>query len=128
MISASTAASRTGRRNLVGGSRSGSGRWKALRRRPAWSRAALRSSETIMARIVVLGAGFAGLWAAIGAARKREEIGAAAEVLVVDRYPYHNIRVRNYEVDLSEAAIPLAELLDPIGVKHVVAEVIDVDV
>jgi len=31
-----------------------------------------------MARIVVLGAGFAGLWAAIGAARKREEIGAQA--------------------------------------------------
>ena len=83
-----------------------------------------------MARIVVLGAGFAGLWAAIGAARKREEIGAAArdaEILVVDRYPYHNIRVRNYEVDLSEAAIPLAELLDPIGVEHRVAEVIDVD-
>ena len=81
-----------------------------------------------MARIVVLGAGFAGLWAAIGAARKREEIGAAAEILVVDRYPYHNIRVRNYEVDLSDAAIPLAELLDPVDVKHVVAEVIDVDV
>ena len=84
-----------------------------------------------MARIVVLGAGFAGLWAAIGAARKREEIGsaaAAAEILVVDRYPYHNIRVRNYEVDLSDAAIPLAELLDPIGVKHRVAEVVDVDV
>src|SRR6516164_2759941 len=101
MISASTAASRTGRRNLVGGSRSGSGRWKALRRRPAWSRAALRSSETIMARIVVLGAGFAGLWAAIGAARKREEIGAKAaevEILVIDRNPYHNVRVRNYEV------------------------------
>ena len=29
-----------------------------------------------MARILVLGAGFAGLWAALGAARKREEIGA----------------------------------------------------
>jgi NADH:ubiquinone reductase (H+-translocating) len=80
-----------------------------------------------MARIVVLGAGFAGLWAAIGAARKLGEIGAAAEILVVDRYPYHNIRVRNYEVDLSDAAIPLAELLDPIGVKHMIAEVIDVD-
>jgi NADH:ubiquinone reductase (H+-translocating) len=81
-----------------------------------------------MARILVLGAGFAGLWAAIGAARKREEIGAAADILVVDRNPYHNIRVRNYEVDLSDAAIPLAELLDPIGVKHMVAEVIDVNV
>ena len=79
-----------------------------------------------MPRILVLGAGFAGLWAAIGAARKREEIGARAaelEILVVDRNPYHNIRVRNYEVDLSAAAIPLAKLLDPVGVKHRLAEV-----
>lgn len=61
-------------------------------------------------RIVVLGAGFAGLWAAIGAARLREEIGNAAagvEILVIDRNAYHNIRVRNYELDLSDVAIPL---------------------
>jgi NADH dehydrogenase len=83
-----------------------------------------------MARILVLGAGFAGLWAAIGAARKLDEIGAPArevEILVVDRNAYHNIRVRNYEVDLSEVAIPLAELLDPIGVKHRLAEVQAID-
>ena len=81
-----------------------------------------------MARIVVLGAGFAGLWAALGAARKRDEIGAPdVEILVVDRNPYHNIRVRNYEVDISEAAIPLAELLDPVGVQHRVAEVLGID-
>ena len=82
-----------------------------------------------MARIIVLGAGFAGLWAAIGAARKLDEIGRAAEVeiLVIDRNPYHNIRVRNYEVDLSEAAIPLADLLDPIGVAHRAAEVQAID-
>ena len=82
-----------------------------------------------MARIVVLGAGFAGLWAAIGAARKLDEIGQAAEVeiLVIDRNPYHNIRVRNYEVDLSEVAIPLAGLLDPVGVGHMVAEVQGID-
>ena len=83
-----------------------------------------------MARILVLGAGFAGLWAAIGAARKRHELGKSrrdAEILVVDRNPYHNIRVRNYEVDLSDAAIPLAELLDPIGVDHKVAEVAGID-
>lgn len=83
-----------------------------------------------MARIVVLGAGFAGLWAALGAARKRDEIGAPAadvEILVVDRNPYHNIRVRNYEVDISDAAIPLADLLDPVGVAHRVAEIGEVD-
>ncbi len=82
-----------------------------------------------MARILVLGAGFAGLWAAVGAARKLDEIDvrAAAEILVVDRNPYHSIRVRNYEVDLSDVAIPLAELLDPIGVNHVIAEVQAID-
>ena len=56
-----------------------------------------------MARLVVLGAGFAGLWAAIGAARRLDD-GEAAEILVIDRNPYHNIRVRNYEVDLSDSA------------------------
>ncbi len=83
-----------------------------------------------MARILVLGAGFAGLWAAIGAARKLDEIGGRAaevEVLVVDRNPYHNIRVRNYEVDLSDVALPLAGLLDPIGVNHMVAEIRSID-
>jgi len=83
-----------------------------------------------MPRIVVLGAGFAGLWAALGAARKSDEIGARAgdvEILVVDRHPYHNIRVRNYEVELTDVAIPLAKLLDPVGVKHRVAEVEAVD-
>jgi NADH dehydrogenase len=82
-----------------------------------------------MARIVVLGAGFAGLWAAIGAARKRDEIGASGdiEICVIDRNPYHNIRVRNYEVDLSEVALPLAQLLDPIGVSHVLGEVEAID-
>src|SRR5579884_3311169 len=83
-----------------------------------------------MARILVLGAGFAGLWAAIGAARKRDDLGKSrgdVDILVVDRNPYHNIRVRNYEVDLSDATIPLAGLLDPIGVDHRVAEVAAID-
>jgi NADH dehydrogenase len=83
-----------------------------------------------MARILVLGAGFAGLWAALGAARKRDEIGARAadtEILVVDRNAYHNIRVRNYEVDLADVALPLKDLLDPVGVSHRVADVAAID-
>jgi len=83
-----------------------------------------------MARILVLGAGFAGLWAAVGAARKLDEIGALpgeVEVLVVDRNPYHNVRVRNYEVDLGNVAIPLGEVLDPIGVNYLTAHVQTID-
>ncbi len=84
-----------------------------------------------MARILVLGAGFAGLWAAVGAARKLDEIGVLTgevEILVVDRNPYHNIRVRNYEIDLDNVAIPLGEVLDPIGISHLTAEVRTIDV
>src|SRR5215813_2978950 len=84
-----------------------------------------------MARILVLGGGFAGLWAAVGAARKLDEIGAltgGVEILLVDRNPYHNIRVRNYEIDLGDVAIPLGEVLDPIGISHVTAEVQTIDV
>jgi NADH dehydrogenase len=83
-----------------------------------------------MARILVLGAGFAGLWAAVGAARKLDEIGTLpgeVEILIVDRNPYHNVRVRNYEVDLSKVAIPLGEVLDPIGVNHLTARVQTID-
>ncbi|WP_298368060.1 hypothetical protein [uncultured Bradyrhizobium sp.] len=39
-----------------------------------------------MARILVLGAAFAGLWAALGAARTRDEIGARVpdtEILLI---------------------------------------------
>jgi NADH:ubiquinone reductase (H+-translocating) len=84
-----------------------------------------------MARILVLGSGFAGLWAAVGGARKLAELGiprAQVEILVVERNPYHGIRVRNYEPDLGNIVIPLAEVLDPIGVKHLTAEVEAIDV
>jgi NADH dehydrogenase len=74
-----------------------------------------------MQRVLVLGGGFAGLWAAAGAARKRAELGLGPntiEIMLVDRSDYHNIRVRNYEPDLSDVVIPLARVLDPIGVRH----------
>jgi len=82
-------------------------------------------------QILVLGGGFAGLWAAAGAARKLDELGVAAdaaEVTLVNRDAYHGIRVRNYEADLSPVRVPLAEVLDPIGVRLVVGDVSAVDV
>jgi NADH:ubiquinone reductase (H+-translocating) len=82
-----------------------------------------------MKRIVVLGGGFAGLWAAIGAQRKLKEVGREAEasVTLVDRTPYHNIRVRNYEADLSDVCIPLDEVLRPVGVETVLGEAVGLD-
>jgi NADH:ubiquinone reductase (H+-translocating) len=81
-------------------------------------------------RIVVLGAGFAGLWAAIGAARKLDELGIGperVEVTLVDRSAFHSIRVRNYEAELDGTRIPLDEVLGPVGVRRVEAEVTGID-
>jgi NADH:ubiquinone reductase (H+-translocating) len=83
-----------------------------------------------MQRIVVLGAGFAGLWSAIGAARKLDELGIGpdrVEVTIVDRSAWHSIRVRNYEAELTGARVPLDEVLRPIGVKRIEAEVTGID-
>jgi NADH dehydrogenase len=76
--------------------------------------------------VVVIGSGFAGLWAALGAARRLDELGVqpgTVDVTVLSAKPFHDIRVRNYEADLSACRIPLADLLDPAGVAHVATEV-----
>ena len=80
--------------------------------------------------MLVLGSGFAGLWAAIGAARRRDELGVSAdavEIAVISAQPFHDIRVRNYEADIGACRIALADLLDPVGVAHIVAEVTGID-
>jgi NADH:ubiquinone reductase (H+-translocating) len=75
-------------------------------------------------RIVVVGAGFAGLWSALSAARKLDELGQAseqAEVLVVNPQPYHSVRVRNYEPSLDPTLVPLDGVLGAAGVRFVQA-------
>lgn len=83
-----------------------------------------------MKRVVVIGSGFAGLWAALGAARRADELAVSAqvEITVLSQKPFHDIRVRNYEADLSDCRIPLADVLDPVGVRHVTADVVGIDV
>ncbi|WP_166904815.1 NAD(P)/FAD-dependent oxidoreductase [Mycobacterium sp. DL440] len=84
-----------------------------------------------MRRVLIVGSGFAGLWAALGAARRLDELGPAAdavEITVVSDRPFHDIRVRNYESDLDDCRIPLATVLDPAGVGHIVAKVTEIDV
>ena len=82
------------------------------------------------ARILVLGAGFAGLWSAAGAARALDEFGIdrdAVQVTVVNRDQWHAIRVRNYERDLSGVRVALDEVFEPIGVELVAGEVVGID-
>ncbi len=83
-----------------------------------------------MKRIVVLGGGFAGLIAAVGAARKLAELGIEKSdiaVTIVNRNRWHAIRVRNYETDLSNVRVPLDDVLGPIGVDLVVGEATGID-
>ena len=83
-----------------------------------------------MKRIVVLGGGFAGLIAAVGAARKLTELSIPRSdiaVSLVNRDAFHSIRVRNYETDLSDVRVPLADVLEPIGVELVLGDVVGLD-
>ena len=49
------------------------------------------------------------------------------DITVLSAKPFHDVRVRNYETDLSACRIPLADLLDPAGVAHVATEVTAID-
>lgn len=83
-----------------------------------------------MPAVVVIGSGFAGLWAALGAARRVDELGLpadAVDITVLGATPFHDIRVRNYEADLRGCRIPLSDLLDPVGVDHHTATVTGID-
>jgi NADH dehydrogenase len=81
-----------------------------------------------MQRIIVIGSGFAGLWAAVGAARLRALHPAAdLEILMLSRVAYHGIRVRYYEADLAATTVPLERLLPSIDVAFRIGEVTGID-
>jgi NADH dehydrogenase len=89
-----------------------------------------RDGGAPVSNVVVVGAGFAGLWAALGAARRLGELcvpGGTVNVTVLCAKPFHDIRVRNYETDLSACRIPLSPLLDPVGVAYITGEVTAID-
>lgn len=79
-------------------------------------------------RILVLGGGFAGLWSALAAARAREMLGADIEVTLLNDTPWHSIRVRNYEADLSDTRVALDKVLAPVGVRRLQGAVTSIDV
>ncbi|KAJ7782772.1 FAD-containing subunit of NADH dehydrogenase [Mycena metata] len=73
-------------------------------------------------KIVIIGAGFAGLWAALASARKLEVAGkveGAVEIILIAPEPTLYIRPRLYETDVSTALAPLGDLLALAGVRYV---------
>lgn len=82
-------------------------------------------------RMVILGGGFAGLWSALAAARRLDQMGLGpgeVTITLVNRDSYHGIRVRNYEADLHSVRIPLDDVLKPVGIERVEGEVAAIDV
>jgi len=86
-------------------------------------------AEGSVKHIVVIGGGFAGLWAAMGAAKRLDEASDNADIAItlVNRDEWHAIRVRNYETNISDARLPLGPLLEQAGVELVIGEVTDID-
>lgn len=79
-------------------------------------------------RILVLGGGFAGLWSALAAARARATFGADLEIVLVNDTPWHSIRVRNYEADLSDTRVALDDVLGPVDIRRLQGRVTGIDV
>ena len=85
-----------------------------------------------MRQVVIVGGGFAGLWAAMGAARQIDEAGqdAGVQISLVSRDPWLGIRPRFHEAHPGDhMRVLLRSVLDPIGADLVqgTAEAIDVD-
>ena len=83
-----------------------------------------------MKQLTIVGGGFAGVWAALAAARQRERLGPGASALaitLVSRDPWLTIRPRLYEASLEDVRVPLDAVLGPAGVERVEADVTGID-
>lgn len=81
-------------------------------------------------RIIIIGAGFAGMYAALSAARLRDAQGASSEQLqisLVSPEPTLVVRPRMYEPNPETLTAPLGLLLKAIEVEYVQGRVVDVD-
>lgn len=77
--------------------------------------------------IVIVGGGFAGVHAAIGAVATLGGAQHRVSVELVNPSPFQTIKPRLYERDLSGVQVPLADILDPVGVMRHEATVIGID-
>lgn len=82
-----------------------------------------------MKKIVILGAGYAGIKTAVALQKKIKE---TAKIVLVDRHPYHYETTRLVEVatgaiPYTQMSYPITDVLDPVVTKLVVAEVKKID-
>jgi NADH dehydrogenase len=85
-------------------------------------RNSLNEGNIMSQKILIVGAGFAGVWGALGAARVLDGAGVRSsdvEITLISPKPELQIRPRMYEAEPQKMAAPLLPLLDAIGVKYV---------
>ena len=82
-----------------------------------------------MRRLLIIGAGFAGFWSAISAARQAQELGQRneLEIVVLSKDEFHSIRPRFYENKLDNLRLPLSDYFEPLNIKFIKADVTDID-
>ncbi|MBB5502225.1 NAD(P)/FAD-dependent oxidoreductase [Paraburkholderia sp. MM5384-R2] len=82
-------------------------------------------------KILIVGAGFAGVWGALGAARVLDGAGVRnsdVEITLISPKPELQIRPRLYESEPQQMAAPLRPLLDAVGVNFLEGSVEQISV
>lgn len=80
-------------------------------------------------RILIVGAGFGGMWSAISAVRLLDQHGRDdVEVVVLAPQAELRVRPRFYEADVQRMVAPLGELFDVVGVTFIKGVAEDIDV
>ena len=82
-----------------------------------------------MYHLVIVGGGFAGFWSAMSAVRQARalQVSNQLKITLISKDPYHTIRPRLYEPDLSDVRIMLSDYCEPLGITLIVDEIIDID-
>jgi len=72
-------------------------------------------------RILIIGAGFAGMWSALSAARLLDQAKTdkAVEIALIAPEPALHVRPRLYEVHPTTMQAPLKDVFDAVGVKYI---------
>jgi NADH:ubiquinone reductase (H+-translocating) len=73
-------------------------------------------------RILIIGAGFAGMWSALAAARVLDLAGrtdGSVEIALIAPEPVLHLRPRFYEIGAGEMKAPLDEIFNEVGVRYI---------
>ncbi|MEM5429810.1 NAD(P)/FAD-dependent oxidoreductase [Cupriavidus oxalaticus] len=80
-------------------------------------------------RILVIGAGFAGMWSALASARLLDQVGRTdVEIALVAPEPVLHVRPRLYEQNPNGMKAPLQEIFKAVGVRYIRGKVEHIDV